>query len=205
MKKLSLCFLAVLLSACATTQSPQKDTSAFTTAAPRSILIAPVVNKSLDVDASNYVLSTLPVPMAERGYYIFPVNTSKFLLEQEGYYESEQVHGLPSETLAGLFGADAILYVTINRWDAQYILFSTTVTVDFSYRLVGRDGTELWRGEKQMRYTPQNSGGGLLSALINAAIERAAPNYLPLTREANNAVFTGQNGFLDGPYLPIKP
>ena len=44
---------------------PKKDLSAFTSAAPRSVLVVPVVNKTLDVDAQNYVLSTLPVPVAE--------------------------------------------------------------------------------------------------------------------------------------------
>ena len=39
----------------------------------------------LDVDAPNYVLSALPVPVAEKGYYVFPVNTNKYVLEQEGY------------------------------------------------------------------------------------------------------------------------
>ena len=76
----------IVLTGCVT-QPVKKDMSAFIAAAPRSILIVPVINKSLDVDASNYVLSTLPVPVAEKGYYVFPVNTTKFVLEQEGFYE----------------------------------------------------------------------------------------------------------------------
>ena len=77
--------LATLLLTGCVTQPAKKDLSAFTASAPRSILIVPVVNKSLDVDAPNYVLSALPVPVAEKGYYVFPVNTNKYVLEQEGY------------------------------------------------------------------------------------------------------------------------
>ncbi len=196
----------LLLAGCATQQP--RDFSAFHAAKPRSILVVPVVNRSLDVDAPNYVLSALPVPLAEKGYYVFPVNTSKVVLEQEGFYEGEKIHEQPPQQLARLFGADAVLYVRINRWDAQFALITTTVTVDFDYRLVGKDGTELWKEKQQMRYQPDNnnnSGGHpiaiLLSQVISAAITRAAPNYMPLTRQANQQVFIlGPSAIPDGPY-----
>lgn len=202
-----LCLLtAVFLTGCVT-QPVKKDMSAFTAAAPRSILVVPTINKSLDVDAPNYVLAALPVPVAEKGYYVFPVNTTKYVLEQEGYYEGERIHQQPTETLAKLFGADAVLYVSINRWDAQYAFIATTVTVDFDYRLVSKDGTEIWKENKRMQYSPQNNNNSgsplamLISAAISAALTRAAPNYMPLTQQANQQVFVmGVNPLPDGPY-----
>ena len=180
---------------------------AFIAAAPRSILVVPVINKSLDVDAPSYVLAILPVPIAEKGYYVFPVNTTKYVLEQEGFYEGERIHEQPTANLAKLFDADAVLYVVINRWDAQYAILSTTVTVEFEYRLISRDGNELWRETKRMVYTPQNNNSGspmsmIISAAINAAMARAAPNYIPLTQMANRSVFIlSPNAIPDGPYL----
>lgn len=56
--KLLMCLLAAALTGCAAVPS-NKDLSAFNTAAPRSILVVPAINKSLDVDAPNYLLSTL--------------------------------------------------------------------------------------------------------------------------------------------------
>lgn len=194
----------LLLAGCAV--PVKKDMSAFTAAAPRSILVVPTVNKSLDVDAPNYVLAALPVPVAEKGFYVFPVNTTKFVLEQEGYYEGERIHQEPTPVLAKLFGADAVLYVTINRWDAQFALFTTVVTVDFDYRMVARDGTELWKENKKLQYQPQNNNAGspmatLISAVINAALTRAAPNYMPLTKQANQEVFfLSPNAIPNGPY-----
>lgn len=204
MNKAWLFLAAVLLTGCVA-QPVKKDMSAFLTAAPRSILVVPIVNKSLDVDAPNYVLATLPIPVAEKGYYVFPVNTTKFVLEQEGLYEGDRVHEQSPAALAKLFDADAVLYVTIHRWDAQYALITTTVTVEFEYRMVGKDGTELWQERKRMQYQPQSSSGPpiaqLVGALINAAITRAAPNYMPLTQEANRQVFLyGQSAIPDGPY-----
>lgn len=188
------------------TQPAKKDMSAFQAAAPRSILVVPTINKSLDVDAPNYVLAALPVPIAEKGYYVFPVNTTKYVLEQEGYYEGERIHQEPTSSLTKLFGADAVLYVTINRWDAQFALVTTTVTVEFDYRLVSKDGAEIWKESKRMQYQPQNNSSGspiamLIGAVVNAAITRATPNYMPLTQQANNQVFIlGPNAIPDGPY-----
>ena len=157
--------LSLFLLAGCVTQPTKRDMSAFESAAPRSILVVPTVNKTLDVDAPNYVLTTLPIPLAEKGFYVFPVNTTRYVLEQEGYYEGERIHQMPPQELSKLFDADAILYVTINRWDAQYIVLSTQVTVEFEYRLVGREGVEFWRETKRLVYTPQNnSGGGLIGA-----------------------------------------
>ncbi|MGH8809168.1 MAG: DUF799 domain-containing protein [Noviherbaspirillum sp.] len=191
---------AALLTGCVT-QPIKKDMSAFQAAAPRSILVVPTVNQSLDVDAPNYLLATLPVPLAEKGYYVFPVNTTKFILEQEGFYEGERIHQERPEVLSKLFGADAILYVTITRWDAQYAVVTTTVTVEFDYRMVSRDGTEIWSDRKRMQYQPQNSSGGVLGMLISAAIARAVPNYMPLAQQANQQVFVlGPNAVPDGPY-----
>lgn len=202
--------LVAFLTGCAS-PPPKKNLDAFVAAAPKSILVVPVVNKSLDVDAPNYVLSTLTVPLAEKGFYVFPVNTAKFVLEQEGFYEGERIHQQPPETLAQLFGADAVLYVTIKRWDAQYIVVSTTVTVEFEYRIVAKDGTEIWSATQGMKYSPQsnNSSGNPMADLIilaiNAAVTRAAPNYLPLTQQANQMVFVlGPNAIPNGPYQKAK-
>ena len=208
--KIFLCGLVLIaLSGCVAAPVRQ-DMSAYRAAAPRSILVVPLINKSLDVDAPNYMLAALPVPIAEKGYYVFPVNTTKYVLEQEGYYESERIHEQPTAALAKLFGADAVLYVTIRRWDAQYALITTTVTVEFDYRMVSKDGTEIWKEQKRMQYSPQNNSSGnpmldLIAAAITAAITRAAPNYMPLARQANQQVFIlGVNAIPDGPYRPTK-
>jgi hypothetical protein len=189
------------------TQPTKVDQSALLAAAPRSILVVPTINRSLDVDAPNYVLAALPIPIAEKGYYVFPVNTTKFVLEQEGFYEGERIHQQPPETLAKLFGSDAILYVAIKQWDAKFAVFTTIVTVDFDYRLVSKNGEELWRDNKRMQYQPQNNNNAaspmaaLLTSVINAAVARAAPNYMPLTQQANLEVFvTGPNALPNGPY-----
>lgn len=195
---------AVALGGCQTIQP--HDLTEFNKAPPRSILVVPAVNRSLDVDASNYVLTTLTVPLAELGYYVFPVNTVKVVLEHEGLYEPEQVRKMDPKQLASLFGADAVLFVTINRWDAQYVVLATTVTVELDYQLVNSSGTRIWAASKRMQYSPQQQQQGsplanLIAAAVAAATTRAAPNYLPLTQQANNQVLVVEPTRLPpGPY-----
>lgn len=207
---INFCGLVLLLMVvgCATTQQPT-DFSAFHSAQPKSILVVPVVSQSVDVQAPTSVLTTLPKTLAEKGYYVFPVNTVKTLLEFEGLYEPAEIHATPPDQLAALFGADAILYVTVHEWTSKYVVLQTTTVVDFEYRLVNRDGAELWNARKQLSYTPQNNNNAgsplanLLVAAVSAAVERADPNYLPLTRQANQQVFyTDRTAVPPGPYAP---
>lgn len=197
--------IAAFLPGCAT-QKPGFDWSAFEAASPRSILVLPVLNNTVDVDAPLYALSTISVPLGEIGYYVFPVNTVKTVLEQEGLYEGESIKALGSATLAEWFGADSILYVEINKWDAQYALISTTVSVSIHYNLQDKYGNEIWDEMVTMKYTPQNTSSGnlladLIGAAITAGITRAAPNYIPLMNQANQAAFiTGPKALPPGPY-----
>lgn len=203
----SLLGLLLLIGGCAT-PPPSYDWSAFEAANPRSILVVPVVNNTVDVDAPLYALSTLSVPLGEKGYYVFPVNTVKVVLEREGLYEGEAVQQLEPSNLATMFGADSVLFVEINRWDAVYALLSTTVTVALKYQLSDRFGQEIWAEEVLMQYTPQQNSSGnpladLVAAAITAGMTRAAPNYIPLMNQANNSAFVfGHRALPPGPYAP---
>lgn len=197
----------ILLTGCATV-SPKKDYTNFRLEAPKSILLVPVVNRSVDVDAPDYFLSTATLPIAERGYYVFPVNLVKRLLEDDGLADADLVHSADPTRVAELFGSDAVLYISIERWDAKYMLLSTTVTVQFAYSLKsGKTGETLWEHQETLVYTPQqqNSSGNpladLIAQAITAAITKAAPNYVPLARQANgNAVNKLHQGLPAGPY-----
>lgn len=207
MKITALLSATLILVASACVKPVEKDYSDFHDAAPRSILIVPVVNHSLDVDAPDYFLSTITVPLAEQGYYVFPVNMVKRMLEDDGLADADLVHSSPTEKLASIFGADAVLYVKINRWDAQYILLSTIVTVELEYEIKdGKTGTLLWRDARRVQYSPSNNNNsgdplaGLIVSALVAAIEKAAPNYMPLAKEANRQAFR-----YPGPGIPPGP
>ncbi|WP_242342117.1 DUF799 domain-containing protein [Anaeromyxobacter terrae] len=194
--------ILALLSACAT--APRKDYSKFVAAQPRAILIVPVVNKTVNVDAADYFLSTLPIPVAERGYYVFPVNLVKRLLEDDGLADAALVHGADPGRLCALFGADAALYVSIEKWEAKYLVVTTQVNVEFAYVLKdGKTGETIWTDHEAMTYQPDSGGGGIIGAMVAAAVTKASPNYMPLARQANwKALSFPGPGFPAGPYRP---
>lgn len=190
---------------CATT--PHKDYTKFREEDPISILVVPVVNRSVDVNAPDYFLSTISRPVAERGYYVYPVNLVKWILENEGLSDADLVHSADPTRLRELFGTDSILYISIERWDAKYAVFSTTVTVEFRYILKsGKTGETLWNATERMVYQPQSNSSGnplanLIAQAVVAAITKAAPNYTPLARQANQmAVTKSHSGLPAGHY-----
>ena len=200
---LGLWLTITLLAGCSTA----KDLTKFRDAKVRSILIVPTVNKSVDVKASDYLLSTLSIPVAESGFYVFPANLVKRTLEDDGLSDSVVVHQAPTERVAALFGADAVLYVSIEKWTAKYLLLSTSVEVEISYVLKsGKTGEVLWEEHREKSYVPPNSSSGnvfvdLIAAAVTAAATKAAPNYMPIARLANKDAFDYPGpGLLRGPY-----
>ena len=198
---------AVILTLAACKAGPQRyDYAHFREESPRSILVVPVTNKSVDVNAPDYFLATIATPLAERGYYVFPVNMVKSVLSDDGLSDANLVHAGDPRRLGELFGADAVMYISIERWDAKYVVLSTTVTVELTYTIKSaRTGLELWSNHQTVVYQPQANGGGGLAGLVAnaivAAIAKAAPNYMPLAHQANNgAINLKGTGLPAGPY-----
>lgn len=224
-----LVVLTLVLTACATTQPVHKSypvTGAFKADPPRSILVVPVLNQSINVNAPNRFLTTISRPIAERGYYVFPVNLVKNVLQRNGLANAYRVHHANTVALARLFGADAVLYITIDNWTAKYSVFETNVVVEFNYVLKSGDtGAVLWKAHRKMTRTSEsntnddefasqnNNNNNLLTGLlddlfeetvgsmIDAAFTKASPNFMPLVKKANYTAFHDNKvGLPVGPY-----
>lgn len=195
---------------CATAPST-KDYSAFDSERPRSILVVPALNNTLNVPAPDYFLSTISRPFAERGYYVFPAYMVKRVMEEDGLGDAGLVHKAEASRFASIFGCDTALFVTIQQWDSKYVVLATQTTVRFDYDLKScKTGTTIWKDTQTMVYSPQSNSSGnpiadLIAMAILAAIEKGAPNYMPLTMQAN-AMAAGLpgRGLPAGPYLPAQ-
>ncbi len=202
--KLMLAGALLVLSGCAH-KPPRADYTALRSEAPRSILVVPAISKSIDVNAPDYFLVTIAQPLAERGYYVFPVNMVKSVLADDGLSDANLVHAGDPRRLGELFGTDAVMYISIERWDAKYLVLSTSVTVELNYSLKSaHTGNELWKNHQVLVYSPQQSNAagiaGLIANAISAAVTKAAPNYIPLAVQANNQAIT-----VKGTGLPAGP
>lgn len=201
----ALFFGALTLAGCATAPTP-KDYTRFHTSQPRSILVVPVINNTAEVDAADLFLTTVTVPLAERGYYVFPVNATKQMIERGGLADPHLVHRSETPQLASLFGADSILYVEINEWKSQYAVTASGIKVGFIYTLKdGKTGDLIWQDEQSI-FAPRTSSSGfiladMIAAAITAAADNARSDYTPVAKLANEAAinYPGQ-GLPFGPY-----
>jgi hypothetical protein len=183
----------VFLSGCAHTE--RKDYTAFYAHRPRSIVVVPVLNQTAEITAPYAFISTITSPLAEHGYYVFPVYLTDGLLSDIGLTEALDIHQLPPSKFADLFGADAVLFVTIEDWSKSYIVINASGTVRMKYELIDtRTGLSLWQGEQKATY----SETGLLTAAIAASMD----SNEALARQANYMVLMPPNGLPAGPYNP---
>lgn len=212
MKNIILSLVAVMfIAGCATVPVEPRGTRKFNAARPVSILVVPVVNETMDVKAPDFFLTTVSQPIAEQGYYVFPVHMVKRVLEENGLYDANLVHNASAVKLASLFGADAVMYIIIKNWESHYAVLSTTVAVSLDYTIKdGYTGETLWHKVKSKTYsTNANSNSGnpladLIAEAVVAACTKAFDDghYVALATQTNNEVLSStQTGLAYGPYL----
>lgn len=180
---LGLCS-AMLLAGCAS--GPRQF--AFDEPELRSILVVPVINETNSVEADTLMHATATTPLANMGYYAFPVDTVKFVLESESLYEPERVRELDPVKLAEMFHADSVLFIKVTYWDAQYIVLNTKTKVTAEYELFKADGTSLWKDTVTFVKDSSSQNASLIGLMVDAAvaaINRAAPDFRPLAKSAN--------------------
>jgi len=156
---------------------------------PVSILVLPAKNTTSSVDATNHFRYTITKPLAEKGYYVFPVHLVDSFFKSENLSDTELIRNIPASKLKEIFGADAILYVDINAWDTGYTVFSSNVDVGLSFSLVdANSGREIWQNNAYAYSYEGLDGSNGIAGLIVSAIVTAvntATDYTKLAYVAN--------------------
>ncbi len=171
LRALSLLAVAVLAAGCVAPR--QVDYTAFKASRPRSILVLPPLNESPEVKASYSMLSHVTMPLAEGGYYVFPVALVDETFRQNGLSNPAEMHDVAPAKLREIFGADAVLYITVMQYGSRYMVLSSNTTVAAKARLVDlKTGTELWTGTATAIRDDSGSAGGLIGMLVTAAVSQ---------------------------------
>lgn len=173
---------------------------------PRSILVLPPLNESTAVNAPYTYLSTVSRPLAECGYYVFPVAVIDAFMKDNGLPTPDEMQNVPLGKIKEVMGADAVLYVAIEDWGQKYIVISSTTTVKARARLVDvATGETLWTGTEQLS---QGSGGNdiismLVVALVTQIVSSMTDPTHQVSRQATTTmVFNENSGLLFGPRSP---
>lgn len=193
-----------ILSLGACTAVPKQDQAIlFRARLPRSIVVVPALNESTEVTAPAVFMASVTRPLAERGYYVFPVYLTEILLKDLGLSEAGHIHQMPTQRFLDLFGADAVLLITIKDWSTKYLVLQSSVVVDIEYVLKDtRTGEILW--ERRLPIVHSSGGGSsLIGMAVSAAVHALTTDYRPLAEEANNLAFLPPQGLPAGPYHPL--
>jgi len=173
---------------------------------PRSILVLPPVNEGTDVRATYGYLSTVTRPIAELGYYVFPVALVDQLLKENGMPTPGEMVQAPLEKIREIIGADAVLYITLKQYGTRFQLLASTTVVVADARLVDtRTGTLLWGGRLAAEEGSGSTGNILsdvIGALLTQVISQSTDRARGVAERANAQFATKDRGLLHGPYSP---
>lgn len=187
--------------------APGYDYTNLIERAPRSILVLPPLDETVETEATYGCLSTLTRPLAERGFYVFPVAVVDGMMRDNGLPTPGEMHQVPLAKLREVFGPDAVLYVTVTDWGTSYQVLASTTEVTIEAVLVDAEtGTELWRGRQTGARGSGDAGGGLAgmiaSALVNQVVTSIDDPSVDVARSAAYGLFYSDRGLLPGPYAP---
>jgi hypothetical protein len=90
----------------------------------RSIAVLPPINQTRHIDATYNCLSTVTKPLAELGYYVFPVAVIDQYLKANGMPTPGEMHQVPLTKVAEIIGADAVLYLEVTEYTGRKVTVS---------------------------------------------------------------------------------
>jgi hypothetical protein len=193
------------LGGCKTTQP--YDYTNFRAHPPRSILVIPPLNESTTVEGTYSYLSTVSRPIAERGYYVFPVAVVDQFLKDNGLPTAGEMNQVPPGKVGEITGADAVMYVELKQYGSKYVVLNSVTTVEVLAKLVdARTGILLWQGRGFAQQSGSGSGNllaDLIAAAITQAINKKKDTAHNVSRLANDTLFLPEStGLPYGPYSP---
>lgn len=215
MHRSRICFtgfvlLIALLTGCAAKKGPGPYDAAFRQYRPGSIVVLPPLNNTTDVRATYSLLASATMPLAESGYYVFPVALVDQTFKENGLTQAAEMHQASPAKLHEIFGADAALYLTVTDYGANSALLGGDVIVKVEGVLIDtRSGNTLWQGQASASNAEgkqnQNNNllGVLLSGLINNVVNTLSDPGYPVGRTANHRLLSADLGGLR--YGPRSP
>lgn len=205
---LALSIVVALFSGCAVAPKSNRDLAAYNTNMPKSILVLPPVNESPDTRATYGYWATVTLPVAEAGYYVFPISVVDTMFKENGVTNGFDAQAIAPQKLQEIFGADAALYVKVKEYGSKYQVIQSVATVAVEAKLIDlKTGTLLWEGEKKIQQANNNGNAGLVGMLVGALVDQIS-NHLSdraymLSGNVSSQLYTPQlnlqNGLLFGP------
>ena len=205
--RITQCSFFLVFIALSSCETMQYDYSALEASKPRSILVIPPMNDSIEVNAPYTWLSTISMPLAEKGYYVFPVAVVDTFMKENGLPTPAEMNSVPLSKIREVIGPDAVLYAHIREWGQKYTVISSNTIVRADLKLVdARTGQMLWNTTVHAAQGSDDGGGGLLGALVSALVTQVVASQVDKTQQLSSmgnyqSIHANGTGLLPGPYL----
>lgn len=165
---------------------------------PKVVLILPPENMTSSAEVEEKLYPILYDILSNRGYYCLSIELVKTIFEANKLNDAGRINQLPNQKFKEIFAAGAVLRTRVTEWAVSYVVISSSVTVGLDMELIDtQSGEILWSMQQTYTQSSNSSGGGLIGALVSAAISTAAFEYEPIAEENSKIMF---KTIPEGPY-----
>ena len=159
-------------------------------AKPLVFLVMPPINNSTNVDAKDYLYTSISKPLIEKGYYVLSPLLTMEVLKHESAYDAELFINSSLAAFQKYFGADAVVFTEINSWTKKG--FGVETNIHFIVKSAYNSDILFERScDLYLDLSVQNSGGGgfgAVFALVASAINTAVTEHIQAARMANGYI-----------------
>lgn len=189
---IALAIVAIVATSCGTTKVTKgMQYAKMYEEKPVTLLIMPPINNSNNVEAKELFFTSVSEPLSEAGYYVVSPLMAMDVYRNESAYDAELFFDAPLGQFKEYFGADAVVFSRIDSWKKVFTGINTQITFIVKSTITNEILFER-TCNLTLDFTSNNTGGGLLGALIDmavAAVETAATDHIKAARIANEYIF----------------
>jgi hypothetical protein len=181
--------LLALLTGCASVEKNIVEVSpVFADHAPMTIVVLPVQNETVDMDAPGVFRPIVEAAVPRRGYRLLePRHVDDVVADQNIHDPGELAAMYTPKELGELFGADAVLYTVVTQWRTTYLFVYVVISVGARFELFdAKTETLLWKWDETIN--DQRIALDRDSAVRAAAF--AARPYPPYVRRVVQMAFS---------------
>ncbi len=155
------------------------------------VAVAPMENRSNDLDASEIVRKAFAEQIAQQGWNVVPTDESDRLIREGlGITYGGQLGATTPADVCRATGAEAVFYGEVEEWVKTTAGVYNSVAVAASFRLYRKDGSVAWEGkDRQTRqFVPRGGGREIGAEIIGYAIINLLNPVTPYGREVGRNI-----------------
>ncbi|MCK9174915.1 MAG: DUF799 domain-containing protein [Desulforhopalus sp.] len=170
------------------------STPRFNQSFPGVLLLVPPVNRIPGSSAGENLLAWSVVILSEAGYYVLPPALTSEVFARHGFKRQEQIRNIAPEKLRRIFGAEGVVYLTVDGTGINHRVSGIRAGVHASGELVDlRSGRTRWKGRGE-----SEGGGRTASKLLPEPMQMMISGELRMKVSESAAGQAAMNLFLNG-------